>query len=68
MNLKTVAIFVIIIVLIIGVLVYFVDQNKMREGSTNYIKKSIKAVEKVEALNKEKADTISEQERDIESW
>lgn len=68
MSLKTIALAVIVLLLVAGFVKFLSYQKDKYSGSESYVEKSIKAVKKVEALKEEKAKSISEHEREIESW
>ena len=68
MNIKTLALILIAILLVVGLFKFLGYQKQRHAGSSNYIQESVNAVKSVESIQDERAKTISEQERELESW
>ena len=68
MNIKTIAIVLVVLLLVAGLFKFLGDQKEKHSGSSNYIQKSVNAVKNVEAMQEERAKTILEQERELEGW
>ena len=68
MSLKTMALLIAAFLLIAGVFRFLEYQKQKRAQSSSYIEQSINSVKRVEAIGKERAETILQQERELESW
>ena len=68
MNIKTLALIIIVLLLVVGLFKFLEYQKEKNADSSNYIQESVNTVKNTEAMKDERAKTISEQERQLESW
>lgn len=68
MNIKTLALILTALLLALGLVKFLGYQKEKHAGSSNYVQESVNAVKNVETMQDERAKTISEQERELESW
>lgn len=68
MNIRILALILIALLLVVGIFKFLGYQKEKQAGTSNYIQDSVGAVKNVEAIKDERAKTISEQERELESW
>ena len=68
MSIKTVAIILVILLLVAGLFKFLSSQRDKHTESSNFVEKSVKAIKRVEVMQEERAKTILEQERELDSW
>ncbi len=68
MNIKTLALILIVLLLVVGLFKFLGAKRDEHANSPTYIEKSVNALKRVEAIQEERAKTILEQERELESW
>jgi len=68
MSIKTIAIILGVLFLVAGLFKFLDSQRDKHTKSSNFVEKSVKAIKRVEAMREERAKTIIEQERELDSW
>ncbi len=68
MNIKTLALILIAILIVVGFFKFLGYQKEKHAGSSNYLQESVNAVKNVEAMQDEREKTIQEHERELENW
>ena len=68
MKIKIIAIIVMATALLVGIVTFFGSLAEKYEGSESYVEKSVKSIKRVEALKEQRDKSVSEQERDLETW
>ena len=68
MNIKTIALILIALLLVAGVFKFLSFQKEKHSGSSSFVEKSVGAIKRVEAMQEERAKTMREQERELDSW
>ncbi len=68
MNIKTLALILIVLLLVVGLVKFLSYQKDKHAGSSSLVEQSVSAVKGAEAMQEKRAKTILKQEQELESW